>query len=113
MLLIPLFAVICLWIRLADRGPAFFRQGRVGREGKKFEVIKFRTMYTDAEDRLAQLVDQNESDGLLFKIKDDPRDHPGRPVPAQDLARRAAPADQRAQGRDVAGRAASAARRRR
>jgi exopolysaccharide biosynthesis polyprenyl glycosylphosphotransferase len=72
-LLLPLFAVISLWIWFGDRGPAFFRQGRVGREGKKFEVIKFRTMYTDAEDRLAHLVDQNESDGLLFKIKDDPR----------------------------------------
>src|SRR5690606_35228353 len=49
------------------------RQARVGRMGTKFEVIKFRTMYTDAEERLAQLVDQNESDGLLFKIRDDPR----------------------------------------
>ena len=65
--------MISLWIWFADRGPAFFRQVRVGREGKNFEVIKFRTMYIDAEDRLAHLVDQNESDGLLFKIKDDPR----------------------------------------
>jgi lipopolysaccharide/colanic/teichoic acid biosynthesis glycosyltransferase len=60
-------------IWLGDRGPAFFRQSRVGREGKVFKVIKFRTMYPDAEDRLAHLVDQNETDGLLFKIKDDPR----------------------------------------
>jgi exopolysaccharide biosynthesis polyprenyl glycosylphosphotransferase len=72
-LLMPLFAIICLFIWLADRGPAFFSQARVGREGKAFRVMKFRTMYTDAEDRLAHLVDQNESDGLLFKIKDDPR----------------------------------------
>jgi exopolysaccharide biosynthesis polyprenyl glycosylphosphotransferase len=72
-LLLPLFLVISLLIWLGDRGPAFFRQSRVGREGKVFRVIKFRTMYPDAEDRLAHLVDQNESDGLLFKIKDDPR----------------------------------------
>ncbi len=72
-LLLPLFVVISLLIWLGDRGPAFFRQSRVGREGKVFRVFKFRTMYPDAEDRLAHLVDQNESDGLLFKIKDDPR----------------------------------------
>ena len=64
---------LSMLIRLGDRGPAFFKQSRVGREGKVFQVVKFRTMYPDAEDRLAHLVDQNESDGLLFKIKDDPR----------------------------------------
>ena len=63
-------------IRLSDRGPVFFRQPRVGREGKMFQVWKFRTMYADAEDRLARLDDQNESDGLLFKIKNDPRVSP-------------------------------------
>jgi exopolysaccharide biosynthesis polyprenyl glycosylphosphotransferase len=72
-LLSPLFALISLLIRIGDGGTAFFRQSRVGREGKVFQVIKFRTMYHDAEDRLAHLVDRNESDGLLFKIKDDPR----------------------------------------
>ncbi|HEY7224895.1 MAG TPA: sugar transferase [Micromonosporaceae bacterium] len=72
-LLAPMFLVISVLIRLGDRGTAFFRQARVGREGKVFKVIKFRTMYPDAEERLAQLVDKNESDGLLFKIKDDPR----------------------------------------
>jgi exopolysaccharide biosynthesis polyprenyl glycosylphosphotransferase len=72
-LLSPLFLLIALLIRVGDRGPAFFKQSRVGREGKVFKVIKFRTMYPDAEERLAQLVDRNESDGLLFKIKDDPR----------------------------------------
>jgi exopolysaccharide biosynthesis polyprenyl glycosylphosphotransferase len=71
--LAPLFVLVGLLIRLGDRGRAFFRQPRVGREGKLFRVIKFRTMYPDAEQRLAQLVDQNESDGLLFKIKNDPR----------------------------------------
>jgi exopolysaccharide biosynthesis polyprenyl glycosylphosphotransferase len=69
----PLLFLIALLIWLSNRGPAIFRQTRVGREGRTFRVWKFRTMYTDAEDRLAQLVDQNESDGLLFKIRNDPR----------------------------------------
>jgi exopolysaccharide biosynthesis polyprenyl glycosylphosphotransferase len=71
--LAPLFMIISLLIRMGDRGRAFFHQSRVGREGKVFKVVKFRTMYPDAEERLAQLVDQNETDGLLFKIKNDPR----------------------------------------
>jgi len=74
--LLPLFAAVAIAIRLSDKGPVFFRQPRVGREGKTFEVWKFRTMYEDAEERLAALVDQNDSDGLLFKIKDDPRVFP-------------------------------------
>lgn len=73
LVLLPLFLVVSVLIWLGDRGPAFFLQARVGREGKVFKVVKFRTMYPDAEERLAHLVDQNESDGLLFKIKDDPR----------------------------------------
>jgi exopolysaccharide biosynthesis polyprenyl glycosylphosphotransferase len=73
LLVSPLLLLVTAMIRLSDRGPAFFSQPRVGREGKTFRVLKFRTMYTDAEERLAQLVDQNESDGLLFKIKNDPR----------------------------------------
>jgi exopolysaccharide biosynthesis polyprenyl glycosylphosphotransferase len=71
--LAPLFALICALIWVSDRGPAFFRQTRVGREGLTFRVWKFRTMYTDAEERLAHLVDQNESDGLMFKMRHDPR----------------------------------------
>ncbi|WP_184838973.1 sugar transferase [Allocatelliglobosispora scoriae] len=71
--LTPLLAVISLAIRINDPGPVMFRQGRVGHEGRTFRVWKFRTMYTDAEDRLAALTDQNEGDGMLFKIRDDPR----------------------------------------
>jgi exopolysaccharide biosynthesis polyprenyl glycosylphosphotransferase len=71
--LTPLFTVIAILIKLTDPGPVFFRQKRIGHEGRTFRVWKFRTMYIDAEERLATLIDLNESDGLLFKIKDDPR----------------------------------------
>jgi exopolysaccharide biosynthesis polyprenyl glycosylphosphotransferase len=84
--LLPVLAAIGIAIRMSDKGPVFFRQRRVGREGKTFSVWKFRTMYVDAEERLAALVDQNESDGLLFKIKNDPRVTPvGRFLRASSL----------------------------
>ncbi|PYC68790.1 UDP-phosphate galactose phosphotransferase [Micromonospora arborensis] len=76
LLLIPLFVIIAVAIRISDRGPVFFRQPRVGHEGRTFRVWKFRTMYVDAEDRLASLVDRNETDGMLFKMKQDPRVFP-------------------------------------
>jgi exopolysaccharide biosynthesis polyprenyl glycosylphosphotransferase len=83
---LPLLVGIGVAIKLSDRGPVFFRQRRVGREGKTFSVWKFRTMYVDAEERLAALVDQNESDGLLFKIRNDPRVTPvGRFLRASSL----------------------------
>jgi exopolysaccharide biosynthesis polyprenyl glycosylphosphotransferase len=83
---LPLLVAVALAIKLSDRGPVFFRQRRVGREGKTFSVWKFRTMYVDAEERLAALVDQNESDGLLFKIRNDPRVTPvGRFLRASSL----------------------------
>jgi exopolysaccharide biosynthesis polyprenyl glycosylphosphotransferase len=85
-LLAPLFLAIAVAIRLSSPGPAFFRQIRLGKEGQVFQVWKFRTMYTDAEDRLAQLYDQNDGDGLLFKIKNDPRITPvGRFLRASSL----------------------------
>jgi lipopolysaccharide/colanic/teichoic acid biosynthesis glycosyltransferase len=61
---------------MSDPGPVFFRQARVGHEGRVFKVWKFRTMYVDAEERRAALLDQNESDGQLFKIRNDPRIFP-------------------------------------
>ena len=76
LLLVPLFAAIALAIRISDPGPVFFRQPRVGHEGRTFRVWKFRTMYVDAEERLAGLVDRNETDGMLFKMKQDPRVFP-------------------------------------
>jgi exopolysaccharide biosynthesis polyprenyl glycosylphosphotransferase len=76
LVLVPIFIAVAIAIRLSDAGPIFFRQSRVGHEGQTFRVWKFRTMYTDAEDRQAEMVEQNESDGMLFKIKNDPRIFP-------------------------------------
>jgi len=73
LVLSPFLLAIGLMIRLTDRGPALYRQTRTGLGGREFRVFKFRTMYTDAEHRLAELLDRNEGDGLLFKIRDDPR----------------------------------------
>lgn len=75
-LLAPLFAAVAIGIKMSDPGPVFFRQARVGHEGRVFKVWKFRTMYVDAEERRAALLDQNESDGQLFKIRNDPRIFP-------------------------------------
>ncbi|MEV6635208.1 sugar transferase [Actinoplanes sp. NPDC051470] len=69
----PLLLLIAIGIRLSDPGPVFFRQPRVGHEGRTFRVWKFRTMYVDAEERKATLEELNDSDGMLFKMKNDPR----------------------------------------
>jgi exopolysaccharide biosynthesis polyprenyl glycosylphosphotransferase len=78
LVLSPLMLAIAISIRLSDRGPVFFRQPRVGHEGRTFRVWKFRTMYVDAEERKASLkeLELNDSDGMLFKMKDDPRIFP-------------------------------------
>jgi exopolysaccharide biosynthesis polyprenyl glycosylphosphotransferase len=73
LVLAPLFAVIAISIRLADHGPVFFRQTRIGKDGRGFSFYKFRTMVPDAEQRKSQLVAHNEADGVLFKIRRDPR----------------------------------------
>ncbi|GAA4593436.1 exopolysaccharide biosynthesis polyprenyl glycosylphosphotransferase [Actinoplanes octamycinicus] len=69
----PLLLGVALWVRLTSRGPVLFRQVRVGRDGQMFRIFKFRSMYLDAEARLAELRHLNEHDGVLFKIRDDPR----------------------------------------
>lgn len=65
--------VLALLIKLDSPGRVFFFQERVGRDGRTFRIVKFRTMKTDAEQQLAELRAQNEGAGLLFKMKDDPR----------------------------------------
>jgi len=72
-LLFPLMAVLALAIWLHDRGPALFTQTRVGKNGHAFRIYKFRTMVVDAEKRRAELDSSNDNDGVLFKIRKDPR----------------------------------------
>ncbi|RCK67960.1 sugar transferase [Desertihabitans brevis] len=69
----PLMLGIALAIRLSDGGPAFFRQVRVGRNGRTFTMLKFRSMHVDAEAMLARLKAENEGAGPLFKMAADPR----------------------------------------
>jgi exopolysaccharide biosynthesis polyprenyl glycosylphosphotransferase len=70
---VPIVVMAAIANRLTSRGPVFFKQIRVGRDGREFEIIKLRTMVVDAEARKAELMAQNESDGALFKIRNDPR----------------------------------------
>ena len=73
LLLFPLLTLLGLTIWLSDRGPALFTQVRVGKDGRAFRIYKFRTMVVDAEQRKAELLATNETDGILFKLRDDPR----------------------------------------
>jgi exopolysaccharide biosynthesis polyprenyl glycosylphosphotransferase len=60
-------------IRLESPGPVFFSQVRIGKNGRRFRIYKFRSMYVDAEKRKAELLQCNEMKGLMFKMKNDPR----------------------------------------
>ncbi|MET4705321.1 sugar transferase [Frigoribacterium sp. UYMn621] len=73
LILSPLMVAISLLIRRDSEGPVFFRQERVGKDGRTFFMLKFRSMVKTAEDDLAGLLDQNEGAGVLFKMKNDPR----------------------------------------
>lgn len=70
---LPVALVTALAIRLDSSGPIVFRQTRVGRGGNHFTCLKFRSMYTNAEERKLELLAQNEADGPVFKMQDDPR----------------------------------------
>jgi len=73
-LLSPLWLGIAVSVRLTSRGPMIFRQVRVGKGGREFTMLKFRTMCVDAETRRSALIGHNDcADGPLFKIKHDPR----------------------------------------
>lgn len=69
----PLMAVIAYKIKKEDKGPVFYKQVRVGKNGHHFEMYKFRSMVTNADQLLEQLKDQNEVEGAMFKMKHDPR----------------------------------------
>lgn len=72
-----LFLILAPMIKAKDPGPVFFKQIRVGKNGRQFYIYKFRSMYMDAEERKKELMDQNEMDGLMFKMENDPRILPG------------------------------------
>jgi exopolysaccharide biosynthesis polyprenyl glycosylphosphotransferase len=72
-LLAPVLLVIAVAVHLHDGGPVVFRQTRCGRNGRTFQMLKFRSMTPTAERDLAGLLDRNEGTGLLFKIRNDPR----------------------------------------
>jgi exopolysaccharide biosynthesis polyprenyl glycosylphosphotransferase len=72
-LLSPLFAVVAILIRRNDGGPVFFRQERIGKDGRSFPMLKFRSMRVGAEAMLPSLLQRSEGQGPLFKLTDDPR----------------------------------------
>jgi len=70
---LPLWLCVALAVRFTSEGPVIFKQTRVGLNGEHFSMYKFRSMYKDADQRVAQLQAQNEAQGPLFKMKADPR----------------------------------------
>lgn len=73
-LLSPLFLIISILIKLEDpKGSIFFYQTRIGKDEKPFRMYKFRSMVSNAEELLGELLDQNEISGAMFKMKEDPR----------------------------------------
>ena len=71
--LAPLWFAIALAIKLDSQGPVYFAQVRLGKDGRPFRALKFRSMYTDAEAQLAKLMEHNEASGPIFKMRNDPR----------------------------------------
>jgi len=72
-ILSPVFLIISLLIYINGQGPIFYSQIRIGRDGKPFKMYKFRSMVTNADELLRNLRSQNEVDGPMFKMKEDPR----------------------------------------
>ena len=72
-LLSPIIAVVACAVKVTSKGPIFFSQKRVGKNGELFEMYKFRSMVVNAEELKGNLEDQNEMSGPMFEIKDDPR----------------------------------------
>jgi exopolysaccharide biosynthesis polyprenyl glycosylphosphotransferase len=70
---LPILIGTAIAIKVGSRGPVFYTSERIGIDGKPFSMIKFRSMIKDADKQLPSLLSANESDGLLFKIHDDPR----------------------------------------
>src|SRR5207253_9813838 len=69
---LPVWLVVAAAIKVTSRGPVFFRDHRIGLGERQFGMMKFRTMYADAQERQATLEAENEASGPLFKIKNDP-----------------------------------------
>ena len=72
-LLSPIIAIVACAVKFTSKGPIFFSQKRVGKNGELFEMYKFRSMVVNAEELKEKLEEQNEMSGPMFKIKDDPR----------------------------------------
>ena len=70
---IPIIAIVAIPLKLESPGPLIFKQKRVGLNGRIFYIHKLRSMYMDAEQRKKELMTQNEMNGLMFKMQDDPR----------------------------------------
>ena len=68
-----MYPAVALAIKIDSPGPVIFKQKRVGKHGRIFQLYKFRTMYADAEERLWELTGKNEMNGFMFKLADDPR----------------------------------------
>ena len=72
-ILSPVMLVIAILIKVEDHGPVFYKYVRVGKNGKTFKMYKFRSMFVNADQMLAKLKEQNDVEGPMFKMRDDPR----------------------------------------
>lgn len=73
LILLPLFLIVAILIKIDSKGPVFFLQKRVGKDGRIFYMFKFRSMFTDAEKLFETIKEKSEVEGYIFKIKKDPR----------------------------------------